>query len=194
MRLFKTLGFFLLPSGHLTPQFLYSSFHNSIQHDFQAAWFYFREPMKQEKKKLQHVNYMQCHQLQFSSNIWKVVRFSVKYMCTWESGNQHCIFRCDTEGGFFSVWRYEDLETAETKMKIWGKKKLPSIFAYIHSVPLFLLPFRSLFFQNGFSALYSVEAKKEMGSHCWFWVSPSCSPSYTALYKTQLTLWCQPSY
>lgn len=75
-----------------------------------------------KKRKLEHVNYMQCHRLQFSSNIWKVVRFSVKYMCMWESGNQHYVLGCDTEGGFYRVWRYEDLETAETKMKIWEKK------------------------------------------------------------------------
>lgn len=84
-----------------------------------------------KKRKLEHVNYMQCHRLQFSSNIWKVVRFSVKYMCMWESGNQHYVLGCDTEGGFYRVWRYEDLERAETKMKIWGKKIFCPIFLVI---------------------------------------------------------------
>lgn len=152
VQLFKTWGFFLLPGGHLTLQFLYSSFHNSlIQHDFQAAWFYFCEPVKQEKKKLQHVNYMQCHHLQFSSNIWKVLRPSVKYMCMWESGNQHYVIsRCDTEEGFFSVCWHEDLEKAETKMKIRAKKKLPNIPGSRNSVPLFLFPFIPSSFEMDF--------------------------------------------
>lgn len=126
------------------------------------------------------------------NNIWKVLRFSVKYMCMWESGNQHYVLRCDTEGGFFSVWRYEDLEKAETKMKIWEKKKLPHILGYIHSVPLIMSLFIPSSFKNGFSSFCFVEAKKKMGSHCWSWVSPLCLPSYTTLYKKQQTHWCQP--
>lgn len=150
------MGVFLLPSSHPTPQFLYSSFHNySIQHDFQAAWFYFCKPMKQEKKEAST-----C-ELQAMASLWilikhkKVVRFSVKYMCIGKIWKKQKL-----------TWRFK-------------KKKLPNILDYIHSVPLFLFPFHSLFFQNGFSSFCFVETKKEMGSHCWFWVSPSCSPSYT---------------
>lgn len=74
--------FFLLPSSHLTPQFLYSSSHNSsIQHDFQAAWFYFCEPMKQEKKEASTYKLYAMPSLSILNNIWKVLRFSVKYMC-----------------------------------------------------------------------------------------------------------------
>lgn len=84
-------------------------------------------------------------------------------MCTCE-GQEITIMSlgCDREGGFYGIWRCEELETEGTKKKV--KKKLPNMLGYINSAPLFLIPFHSLFFQNRCSPLSSVESKKEMGN------------------------------
>lgn len=63
-----------------------------------------------------------------------------------------------TGSGEVKSWKQQELRGRFKK-----KKKLPNIIGYIHSAPLFLLPFHSLFFQNRFSPSSSAESKKEMG-------------------------------
>ena len=72
-----------------------------------------------------------------------------------------------TGSGKVKSWKQQELRGRLKKNPKNQKTRLPNILGYIHSAPLFLLLFHSLFFQNRFSPLSSVESKKEMGKEAF---------------------------